>query len=976
MAKKKEESLYLKDLNPEQIEAVIFDNGPLLIVAGAGTGKTAAITKRIAYLIEKELAKSEEILAVTFTDKAAQEMEERVDKLLPFGYLDLWISTFHSFAQRIIEENGLDIGLPNNFKILDDTSAWLLIRKNLSKFDLEYYKPLGNPTKFISAMLDHFSKCKDQGVYPDDYISYWKDFKGDEEEKLRIGEIANAYKTYQDLLLENSYLDFGDLIMYCLKLLKERPNILKKYQGQFKYILVDEFQDTNWAQYELIKLISHPRNNITVCADDDQAIYRWRGASFNNVLQFKKDFPNAKEVVLVKNYRSGQNILDLSYNFIQLNNPNRLEFQLSKQKEIAEQAKQKGLEIKDFKVISKKLTAEIEPLGIIENLHFKSLEEENRGVVQKIEELMKNGSAKSLSDFAILVRSNDAAQSFTKELERRGISHQFLASRGLYTQPVIMDIIAYFKLLDDYHESPAVYRILNAPILNIPYQELAQISYFSKIKTWSLYETLQNLSLVKDISDATKEKIKKFIKLVEDHTNIAKEKNVTNVFINFLNDSKYLFYLVKNDKQKEISLLNQFYKKIKQFEESETDTSLKNFVNLLNLEMESGELGSLDPNLEDGPDSVKLMTIHGAKGLEFPFVFIVNLVDRRFPTDQRKDPIELPEALIKDIMPLGDIHIQEERRLFYVAMTRAKRGLFFCWADDYGGQRKKKPSVFLHELGLVKKETISAQKTLFEPSKAVSKKDPLVTLPSYFSYTQIAAFEKCPLQYKFAHILSIPRAGSPVLSFGKTMHATFQKFIEEVNEFGIEKITLKRLLEIYQNEWIDEWYENKESKEKRFESGKKSLTAFFNDFKEKNPKTLIIDGKPALELAFVLKINGYPIKGQIDRIDVSDKEIEIIDYKTGKAKDKLDKEDKKQLLIYQIAAQEVLKIHPNKLTYYYVDHAKKMSFVPKPEDLDEFKENIEQKIEEMQNSDFSPTPSVLWCKYCDFKDICEFKKLS
>ncbi|MFA5349516.1 MAG: UvrD-helicase domain-containing protein, partial [Candidatus Paceibacterota bacterium] len=179
MAKKKE-PIYLEGLNPEQIEAVTFGNGPLLIVAGAGTGKTAVITKRIAYLIEKGLAKSEEILAVTFTDKAAQEMEERVDKTLPFGYLDLWISTFHSFAQRILEQHGLDIGLPNSFKILDDTAAWLLIRKNLNIFDLDYYKPMGNPTKFISALLDHFSRCKDQGIYPDDYLAYFEDFDGND----------------------------------------------------------------------------------------------------------------------------------------------------------------------------------------------------------------------------------------------------------------------------------------------------------------------------------------------------------------------------------------------------------------------------------------------------------------------------------------------------------------------------------------------------------------------------------------------------------------------------------------------------------------------------------------------------------------------------------------------------------------------------------------------------------------------------
>src|SRR3989339_1582938 len=320
----------LTKLNSEQKEAVEHGTGPLLIVAGAGTGKTTVITQRIANLIEKSMAKPEEILAVTFTEKAAFEMEERVDKLLDIGYVDLWISTFHSFCERILRENALDIGLSNDFKILDNTSGWLLARQNLDKFDLKYYKALGNPTKFIQALISHFSHCKDQEVYPENYLEYADTLKTtdngpEDQETERITEIANAYHVYQQILLENSALDFGDLINYCLKLFKKRPHILKKYREKFKYILVDEFQDTNWSQYELIKLLAEPANNLTVCADDDQAIYRWRGASFSNIVQFKKDFPDAEQISLIQNYRSTQDILDLSYKFIKANDPDRLE---------------------------------------------------------------------------------------------------------------------------------------------------------------------------------------------------------------------------------------------------------------------------------------------------------------------------------------------------------------------------------------------------------------------------------------------------------------------------------------------------------------------------------------------------------------------------------------------------------------------------------------------------------------------------
>ncbi len=299
------DSSLLKNLNHQQKEAVIHGTGPLLIVAGAGTGKTTVITKRIAHLISQKKAKPEEILAVTFTDKAAGEMEERVDRLLPYGYIDLWISTFHSFCERVLRDHALDIGLSTNFKLLDPTAAWLLIRQKLEEFNLDYYRPLGNQTRFIHALINHFSRCKDQGIYPQEYLEYADSLKTnltdlkEDPETERLKEVAIAYHVYQRLLLESNSLDFGDLINYCLKLFQKRPLVLDRFRNKFKYILVDEFQDTNWAQYELVKILASPDNNLTVSADDDQSIYRFRGASYNNIIQFKKDFPNTKEVFLI-----------------------------------------------------------------------------------------------------------------------------------------------------------------------------------------------------------------------------------------------------------------------------------------------------------------------------------------------------------------------------------------------------------------------------------------------------------------------------------------------------------------------------------------------------------------------------------------------------------------------------------------------------------------------------------------------------
>ncbi len=985
--------LDLTKLNKEQKEAVLHNKGPLLIVAGAGTGKTTVITQRIVNLIEKGLAKPEEILAVTFTEKAAFEMEERADKLLEYGYVDLWISTFHSFCERVLRENALDIGLPPDFKILDNTSGWLLARQNLDKFDLKYYKALGNPTKFIQALISHFSHCKDQDLRPENYLEYADSLKTrddgpEDQETERIMEVANAFHIYQQILLENSSLDFGDLINYCLKLFKKRPLILKKYREKFKYILVDEFQDTNWSQYELIKLLADPSNNLTVCADDDQAIYRWRGASFSNIVQFSKDFPKAKKISLIKNYRSSQNILDQSYNFIKQNDPDRLEF-VSK--------------------INKKLVSNTKEKGIIEHIHAKNLDGEVGQTLKKILEILKEDKEAVYNDFAILVRANDSAIPFVKALERANLPYQFLASRGLYSKPVILDVISYFKLLDNYHEGTAVYRILNLPFLEISDADIAMITQFCRRKTISLFDALQELALIPGISSKTQEKVVFVLSLIKKHSQMAREKGVSEILVLFLEDSGYLKHLIHNNEEEKIDLLNQFYKKVKTFEESAIEPVLKNFMEEMNLELESGEEGKLEFDPELGPDMIKVMTIHGAKGLEFKYVFLVNMVDRRFPTDQRKDPIELPDALIKDIKPKGDIHLQEERRLCYVAMTRAKHGLYFTSADDYGGQRKKKISRFLAEMGYtIKSQTpmTNDQKGLLaeklKPADRLKTKIEPQYLPAHFSYSQLAAFEKCPLQYKFGFILKVPTRGKAVFSFGKTMHNTLDEFLKWANDdkkpiqeklFNDDKkhsgilqntrmINFKELEKIYEKNWIDEWYENQKQKDDYYKKGKEIIKEFYSQFSKNPPKILKINGNAALEMPFNLKIGGYTLYGVIDRIDElkggpsspdgsSGRLCSIIDYKTGQSKDKLDLDAKEQLLIYQIAAQEVLHLKPKELSYYYLDDGKIASFLGSETDLENQKSKIIEEIEKIKNSEFEPTPG--WqCQYCDFKDICDF----
>ncbi len=968
----------LKDLNPEQKKAAEHDQGPLLIVAGAGTGKTTVVTRKIAYLISEKQIPADEILALTFTDKAAGEMEERVEALLPFGYFDMWISTFHSFGEKILKQHALDIGLPNNFKLLSETEQWLLMRQHLDELELDYYKPKGNPTKFLQALITHFSRLKDEDITPEQYLEYAENLKLDKDiaesgvsEKDRISELANAYHTYQKLLLDNSALDFGDLITYTIKLFKERPAILKKYQEQFKYILVDEFQDTNYAQYDLIKLLA-ANKNLTVVGDDDQSVYKFRGASVSNIMQFKDDYPKTKEIVLTENYRSCQPILDLAYNFIQKNNPDRLEEKLKINKNLASKYH--------------------EPPGecSIEHLHFNTKESEAAGLVKKIIELKTEKD--SWKDFAILVRANNQADLFTPYLERAKVPYQFMASKGLFGKPIILDLLAYLRLLDNYHESRAVYRVLNLDIFNLTHEEIMDLLNTSKKKNISLFEAMR---LKPD------PKTEKILTLISKHTQLVKNKSVGEILLQFLEDSGYLKDITRVDDQKSrenVLYLNQFYKFIEKFAQATDDPSVKNFIEEINLISEAGDQGSLKPDFEEGPDTVKIMTVHSAKGLEFKHVFIVNLVDKRFPSIKRSDPIQIPENLIKETLPEGDAHLQEERRLFYVACTRAKQGLYFTTAEDYGGARKKKFSRFLVEADIVKDPAPAPTGEVdFNKTKPV-KKDvrtaDLQSVPKRFSFTQLKAFETCPWQYRFAHILKIPVPGKASFSFGKSMHEALYKFftlLQQQNQNKQESLfessvktkhasspDLKVLLDLYEESWISEWYYSKKNEEEYKKKGREALKEFYKLHESNWPKV------EYLEKAFNLKIKDYTLKGAIDRIDHNEEGLEIIDYKTGKFPASRRqatasrggpkrKKDKEQLLLYALAVREVFKEKATKLTYYYIEENKSLSFDIKDEDYVKTEEWVLDKINAILKSDFTATPGF-HCQYCDFASICEHKK--
>ncbi|HET7099206.1 MAG TPA: ATP-dependent DNA helicase [Patescibacteria group bacterium] len=966
-----------KKLNKEQIDAIKFGDGPLLIIAGAGTGKTTVITERVKHLIMTGKAKPEEILALTFTEKGAREMEERIDVAMPYGYTQMWVMTFHSFCDQILRDNAIHIGLSPTYKLMTTAQSIDLIRKNLFELDLDYFRPLGNPNKFIDGLLNHFSRLQDECVSPTEYIS-WVNSKHKSrnpkqtiEEKLEIQkakELASAHKKYNELKIKENVMDFGDLITNTIKLFKERPNILKIYQGKFKYVLIDEFQDTNFAQNQLAIMLAGKNQNITVVGDDDQSIYRFRGAAISNIIQFRKHFPKTKVVVLTKNYRSTQEILDRSYDLIQHNNPDRLEV---------------------VEKISKKLVAETRnKKQKIKFIHTETAGDEAREVIKTIIQLASKDKHE-YKDIAILVRANNHSDPFIREMERQGIPNQFLGPSNLFEKEEIMDLISYLKVLYNPNDSESFYRLLSSDIFNISPIDLIKISSHAKKTSLSIFEVVTESDPPSHKATEGQVQIKKILELINKHLKLIKKQTAGEILYDYINEVGLLQKLVENSEDIKAKNIAKFFEKIKAYEDSNKNAGVTAVVDYIDLLIEVGE----SPNVTDGDwqenNAVNILTVHSSKGLEFPIVFLANLVGERFPGRERHEQIPIPAELIKEVLPMGDFHLQEERRLFYVGMTRAKEKLYFSAADFYGeAKRKKKISPFVYEaLGEISNiETRNPKQIpnlkIQNPKLEINKEENKKIKIDYLSVSQIETFQTCPLHYKLKYIYKLPTKPSASSSFGISIHETLKEFYQEMllspTSPKASRGSSERLIEIYKKSFLEDGYLNKKHKQEFFKKGESYLLGFIKNgydkqslsLHDKKIKTILLEEKFVMPIDTTLKIGGT-----IDRVDdLGNGKIEIIDYKTGANIPTQKEVDKDlQLSFYALAISNIKKIKPEniKLSLYYLDNQEKITTNRTTSQLEKVKEEILAIREEIENSDFKCNNNFFCQGKCEYSMFCK-----
>jgi len=971
----------MSDLNAAQLEAVTHKTGPLLIIAGAGTGKTTVITRRIAHLITEKIVKPEEILALTFTDKAAEEMEMRVDLLVPYGFVEVFISTFHAFCDRVLRDYAIDLGLRPDFKVMSTAEQVIFFREHLFDFPLKHYLPLGDPTKHVLALINVISRAKDEDISPEEYVEFAKKqasgtkaqgtkASGTKAKEITVEaekclEIAQVYKKYQELKLENGMIDFGDQVCLVLELFRKHPAILKKFRDKYKYILIDEFQDTNFAQFELLKLLANKKSNLTAVADDDQAIYRFRGAAINNVLGFEKYYKNTKKVVLTENYRSSQIILDTSYKLIKHNDPERLEVQAN---------------------INKKLVAGKDIKGLVEHKHFDSVYSEADWVAKTIKEKFE-AKQNTFKDFAILVRSNSDAEPFRQSLNVMGIPHQFSGGGGLYVYPEIRLVLSFMRVIGDLSDSISLYDLSLSELYRVDPLDLQKITTFANRRNYTLHYAYHHLpeangtvgefSHLRDLKEETFAAVAKIMEDIHYYLDYSRDKTTGEVLYEFLKRSGFLSKLTKEintENEDRIRNLAKFFDKIREFQGVATVDRIAEFVKYLNILKEAGDdPESAQPDFD--VDAVNILTIHKAKGLEFPVVFMVSLVSDKFPTRSRKSPIELPDNIIKESLPGGEFHLREERRLFYVGMTRAKNELYLTSAQNYGGKRDRKVSQFVLEaldkpkadLSLFKKPVIE-QIELFAPRKPSLPRDNKIpdgvqiNLSSY----QVDDYLTCPLKYKYVHVLRVPLLPNHAIIFGSALHKAVQSyFTAKKNQ---QAFSLDDLIQGFKDNWSSEGFISRQHEERRLAQGIEALTRFFERDKKSTRVPTMIEEK------FAVMDGNISIRGRLDLVEEENGKTFIVDFKSSEVKEQeaADKkaDDSIQLSIYALSWFDKYKKLPDALELNFINSGLVGRSEKTLEDLKEVRQTINEVASGIRDANFVAKPNYIFCKYCAYSELC------
>jgi DNA helicase-2/ATP-dependent DNA helicase PcrA len=967
-------------LNEAQRRAITHGSGPLLVIAGAGTGKTRVITERIKHLLTTDASLlGENILALTFTNKAAGEMRSRVAKSNGERGKGLTIETFHSFCQDLLKEIAPDR------KILEKVDHWILLRRNMRRLKLEKYRKLAEPGQFLNDFLQFFSRCQDELVSSADYARFAEGeaqkleaergqldedtYKERLDEVGKQREIARAYRASDDLLREKNSVAINGLITDAVALLENDAGKRAALQERYKHILVDEFQDTNMAQLRLLELLCAEPRNIVVVGDNDQAIYRFRGASFGSFKMFLERFAGWQQgqdsgpfrVALTENYRSTPNILRVAQQVIAQNEvsadfPNKI---LAPNKAEGERIRVAELADKDS---------------------------EARWVGSELQRIHSAG--RRWKDLAVLYRQHAHRDDLVEELSRRKIPF-VITKLSILEHPLVRDVLAYLRLIAKPYDDVACARILAMPAWQMRPEDLLRLAERAKRERRPIYDILQSPQgeLAFDTSHGSTDELLAFL--------LAQRKTVrrrtAREILTELTEWLEIAQRASERDRKTVGRLSEF---VKEWEPKSERHDLTEFLEYLEYYEQANEKICLED--ETPGDAVQLMTVHGAKGLEFSHVFLLRVNSRQFPSSDRAPLFEFPLSLMKEELPEGSFHIQEERRLFYVALTRAEERLTITTLTE----KKGKVPVFIEDIMMepaIKRRDVrqlapkvpaaaqvagdgshaGAMDELFPaatgPAKIFSRivqwaesYQTIVPEPLKLSPSSVEAYRKCPAQYLFEKLWSLDGAPKATLTFGRVMHQTIKRFMGELRKGN--RINFDEVKRLFDTEWSERGFEDEYQQDEYKKDGIEQLRAFHAAMLEATPE--ILEQEKSFELPMA---NNVIVSGRFDQVNLLNgprgKDVEIVDYKTGRPRSDADTRKNLQLSIYALAAKEIFGWNPVRLVFHYLQNNQLQTTTRDKKDFDEAERKVQETAADIRAGEFGAKSGFI-CKSCSYRMIC------
>ena len=958
-----------------QQEAIQHVAGPMLVVAGAGTGKTTVLTRRIAALIRDGHARPNEVLALTYTDNAAREMRERVQaELRTTNLSSLRAVTFHAYCNELLKNNG------RGFGVLDDKDLWIYLRKRLRDLHLNYFVRAANVAQFLDDLLDFIRRCHDELVTPQKYEEYVrrlecgelpiprvaksKDAAGltDEEVVGRCNEIAGVFKMVEEMLQAENLGTFSHMITRAWHLLREDPQLLDRERSRARFILVDEFQDANFAQVKILSALAGANRNVFAVGDPDQAIYRFRGASSAAFGLFCRNFPTAPIVVLEKNQRSITPILQCAFAIINKNpslagglaattNEAGVRYRRSPLKSAREEralAEGQGL-----------------PSCLVEIVPLAARDFEPTDVLAMIEQKKRQSRAR-WKDFAILYRSHFHRDDIARELGEKGIPFT-IENMDVLETPEVRDVVACLGAIDSTADAASLLRVAALPMFKIDPE---------KVRT-ALRAVPREPQVAKNTTFAS----------------LLREIEGGPAVLNALQKSRDQ---IQRDRLKTFSALQVIARDFGFDAAAPPLRALLKFVEAWERKplTKTGEIGELLEYLNyfreargavclqsEDEDAVRLMTAHSAKGLEFPHVFIIRATSNSFPGQYKESLVEFPQDL-RDADSVGEgdsraLHEQEERRLFYVAMTRARDSLTLYGKQGTG--KDKTPAGLLREMlkdpslrtSLTCRTARAFQTDLFAgaaPVAVTSRTAEWLALPPAFSMNRLSAtavetYGTCPLQFKLEREWRIPQDVPAAMQFGAAMHRVLRTYFDSVRQERPK--TEDELIELFELDFAQAVIDDTYQRELYEEQGTRQIKDFLAALRGRPvPKVL------HTEEHFEVRVGGATVAGRIDRIDdLGNGRVAIVDYKTGKPRAQEDADESLQLSIYAIAAQEKWGYHADRLIFYNLEEAAAVTTSRDRFQLEEAKAKVKDVAERIEVGDFDPKPGY-HCRFCSYRNLC------